>query len=104
MEKIGEVVTEVDDINQCISIILNTVKGSDPLRPLFGCDAFLFLDKPVNVAIPNIIKAIVEAVGIWEKRAVIRTVQHETAEDGLTFRIGWETQAGQQQTTTVQYG
>ena len=41
---IGAVVQGFDDVNQCISIILTTPKGSDYLRPTFGCDIWRFTD------------------------------------------------------------
>jgi len=35
---IGNVVMGVDDVDQCIAIILTTPKGTDVLRPTFGTD------------------------------------------------------------------
>ncbi len=44
------VVQQIADVGQCIRIILTTPKGSDPLRPAFGCDAGNFLDLPLDAA------------------------------------------------------
>ena len=65
---IGWVVKGVDDINQCIGIILTTPKGSDPLRPLFACDLWQSLDAPITVARPALVRDIVEALIRWEPR------------------------------------
>src|SRR6218665_2245196 len=78
----GELVQGVEDVLQCVDIILKTPKGSDPLRPLFGSDVYLHIDKPLNIAIPNTKKEIVESLGIWETRATVSSVTHETPESG----------------------
>ena len=62
------IVEGIDDIRQCIHIILTTVPGSDPLRPEFGSNVYKYLDQPLPVAKPQIIYAVTEAVGRWEKR------------------------------------
>ena len=36
----GKVVKGVDDVDQCIAIILTTPKGTDVLRPTFGTESF----------------------------------------------------------------
>jgi phage baseplate assembly protein W len=45
---IGTVAEGIDDIRQCIGIILTTTKGSDPFRPLFGSDIWQYIDTPIN--------------------------------------------------------
>ena len=50
LNKIGSVAEGVEDINQCIAIILLTQKGSDPLRPTFGSDIYKYIDYPINSA------------------------------------------------------
>ena len=57
IENQGEVKQGLDDIKQCVYIILMTQKLTDPLREDFGCGAFDYVDMPVNKAIPNIIKS-----------------------------------------------
>jgi phage baseplate assembly protein W len=71
---IGNVVQGVADINQCIGIILATPKGSDPLRPTFACDLWQWIDAPVNIARPNLVREIVEAITKWEPRARVLSV------------------------------
>lgn len=90
----GEVVEGLADISQCMFIILTTKKRSDPLRPLFGCDAFEFVDKPANIAIPNIKASIVEAIKIWEPRAKVISVTHIITDAAFTFKIFSVTEAG----------
>jgi len=77
-ERIGEVVEGISDIRQCIGTILKTTKGSDPLRPLFGSDIWQYVDKPVNTAAPNIAYEILDALGKWETRIIIKDLQYET--------------------------
>ena len=65
----------VDDINLCIENILITRKGTDILRPQFGCNHFDYIDQPSDVAIPNMVREIYSALVEWEKRIVIEKVQ-----------------------------
>ena len=82
---IGEVAEGVDDINQCISTILTTKKGSVPHRPTFGSDIYKYVDYPVNEAIPNIIREATDAIGLWETRTVkIEWTLNESRTKGIT--------------------
>lgn len=87
----GSVVLDLEDINQCIAIILATVKGSDPLRPEFGCDILRWIDKPVNQAIPNIIKEAVAAINLWEKRVVVIKANARIENFTIFVTIEWKT-------------
>lgn len=73
----GEIVEDLDDIEQCLIIVVTTPKGSDPHRPLFGCDAFKYIDNPSPSAVPDIIREIVDAIGLWEPRVKIVSVTPE---------------------------
>ncbi|MGI9158240.1 MAG: GPW/gp25 family protein, partial [Saprospiraceae bacterium] len=73
---ISQVVEGVDDINQCLAIITATKKGSDPFRPTFGSDIWDWIDRPLALALPNMKRAITEAVGTWEPRVVVTTIEH----------------------------
>jgi|SRR5215472_9706981 len=68
---IGLVVQGVADINQCISIILSTPPGTDPLRPTFACDLLSWLDKPLAVARSGISSAVITAIALWEPRVLV---------------------------------
>jgi len=87
--EIGEVVEGLEDINQCIRIILATPKGSDPHRPEFGSDIYRYIDYPVNEAIPNIIREAVDAINRWEKRIEIKKIKAEVDGSNIILKIEW---------------
>lgn len=68
INKPWELVQGFEAIKQCVFLILTTQPGTDPLRPLFGCGAFEYIDKPVNFAIPRMIKSISESLTKYEPR------------------------------------
>lgn len=89
---VGALAVGVEDIRQCIDIILRTIPGTDPFRPQFGCDAYKYADKPVNVAIPNIKSEIYQALSIWEPRIEVMTIAHDFEQYAqlafnITYRI-----------------
>lgn len=100
----GSVVESLDDINQCIKVILETPKGSRAHEPLFGSDVWQFLDQPLSEALPRIINAVIEAVEEWEPRAKLTSVVPVTTEAGsgkITLQLEWQLKdydAGTQQT------
>lgn len=97
----GEVVTGMGDIEQCIAIILTTRKGSIPHRPLFGCDAWRWLDAPANIAIPNIIREVVDCLELWEPRITVSGVSATiTAVGSATMTVNWQPLNGQLTTIT----
>ncbi len=102
---IGQVVQGVADINQCIGIILATPKGSDPLRPTFACDLWRWIDAPITVARPNLVREIVEAITKWEPRVrVLSVVIGLVGVSQLTITIVWQLKvdvSGQQQRLTL---
>src|SRR5580658_5770068 len=74
LNAMGQVVQGIDDIDQCIGIILTTPKGSDPLRPTFGADLWQYIDFPIAAAIPAIVLEVSEAIMIWEPRVKLLAV------------------------------
>jgi phage baseplate assembly protein W len=89
---VGLVAEGLEDIRQCLDICLRTTKGTDPLRPQFGSDIFQYVDKPLTVAIPNMIRAIIETVQIWEKRVALEKVKYQTRDTStvdffITYRL-----------------
>ena len=78
------VVQQIADVHQCIRIILTTPKGSDPLRPDFGCDAGNYLDLPLDAARPHIVRE-VRAALVWEPRIRV---------DGVAVSLGKEQSGG----------
>jgi hypothetical protein len=112
---IGRVVEGIDDVNQCIEIILTTPKGSDPLRPTFGADLWEYIDFPVSAAIAAIVREVTDAVTLWEPRVNVLEATAEPAEDApsqagahLRVTVRWELRLGgapsAEQATTVAIG
>lgn len=89
MNAIGEVAEGVDDINQCIAVILLTAKGSVPHRPTFGSNVHKYVDYPVNEAVPNIIRETTDAINEWEKRINLKSVQVEIIESQIKIKVEW---------------
>ncbi len=90
MNEIGQLAEGVDDINQCISIILKTKKGSVPHRPTFGSYIYKYIDYPVNFAKPNIVRETIDALLEWEKRIQVKTVSYEISESNVKIEIEWQ--------------
>lgn len=87
--EIGAVVEGIEDVNQCIRIILMTPKGSDPHRPEFGSDVWKYIDAPVKIAIPNIIRETIDAIRKWETRIDVKTVKAEIQESTVLIKVEW---------------
>jgi len=73
----GGIVTGYNDIHACIRRIILTPLGSVPTNPLKGCDLFPAIDKPPQIAIPLICRAVWDALSIWEPRIECDTVSAE---------------------------
>lgn len=104
---IGNVVEGLDDIEQCLAIILTTPPGSDPLRPIFACDLFQFIDQPISIALPAIVAAVFDAIELWEPRIVAENVSAQPGAVGqLLVSVTWRVNlpGSVPQTTTVTIG
>lgn len=86
---IGDVAEGVEDINQCIATILNTPKGSDPHRPTFGSNIYKYIDYPVNIAKPNIIRETIDAISEWETRVQVNSVIYSVEESNVKLKVQW---------------
>lgn len=86
-QTIGQIAEGIDDIRQCIGIILTNTKGSDPLRPLFGSDIWRFVDNPVNTAVANISAEIIDCIGKWEQRIRIKELVYNIAGNRIDFEL-----------------
>ena len=89
----GAIVGYLDDINQCLRVILATPKGSRAHEPLFGCDVWLYLDRPFTEAMPRIIAAVASAIEEWEPRVdLVRVVPvfNEAASGHVDLQIEWK--------------
>ena len=89
LNTIGSVAEGVDDINQCIAIILSTQKGSVPHRPTFGSDILKYVDYPINSAKANIIRETIDAINQWEIRITVNSVYVEINQAKITVKIEW---------------
>ena len=89
LNSIGEIAQGVDDINQCIAIILLTKKGTVPHRPTFGSDIYKYIDYPINEATPNIVREATDAITMWETRIKINSIKVEIEESNLTVKVEW---------------
>ena len=90
LNSIGSVAEGVEDINQCIAIILLTHKGSDPLRPTFGSDIYKYVDYPINNAKANIIRETVDSIEKWETRIKVNLVTVEINETQIKVKVEWK--------------
>lgn len=94
-DRLGELVTDIQDVDQCIRIILTAPKGSDPHRPLFGSNLHLYLDYPVNSARPNIVREAVNALREWEPRIeVVKVTVSLVDVAALACVVEWKFAAG----------
>lgn len=90
--EIGSVVEGVDDVDQCIRTIVLTPRGAVPHRPEFGCDAWSFLDRPIDAARPQLIREVSDAIADWEPRAELLSVVvdgQEGEDTSVIVRITW---------------
>ena len=95
MSGLGKIVTEIDDIRQCIDIIVRTRKGSSPFWPDFGCGIFDWLDQPMTQAAPRIVRDIETAIKRWETRVVIQDISYTLENDGkMIIKLYWSVASG----------
>lgn len=76
-----------DCIRQSWQIILNTIKGSDPLRQTFGSSLFDYIDKPLNVFEGDFYNTIIQDLENWEKRAKISQLKIKKSGESLYLYI-----------------
>ena len=89
LNTIGSVAEGIDDINQCIAIILTTSKGSVPHRPTFGSDIHKYVDYPVNEIVRKITRETIDAINLWETRITVNSVSVEINQERITVKIEW---------------
>ena len=82
--RIGGVVQGIADVEQCLGIIVTTPRGSDPLRPTFGADIWRYIDFPIDVALPAIVRELTSAITTWEPRVNLISVTAQPVNDGST--------------------
>lgn len=78
----------VEDVAQCVYIILTTVPGSDPLRPEFGCNLYQYIDRPVIEAQAMLIYEVTAAIARWETRIDVKKCSlSANGTDGRTIEL-----------------
>ena len=98
----ADVVENLDDLHQCIRIILGTPVGADPLRPDFGSNLRQYLDWPLDRARPHVVRESMEAIRRWESRLTVRRVIVEISDvSALRLRVQWAPSDGLQEETEV---
>lgn len=86
----GEVAQGIDDIAQCIGIILNTAPGSDLLRPSFGSALAEYLDQPLPLARAGLKKALTHDIERWEPRVKVVKIQADIADTAtVNVEVVW---------------
>lgn len=93
----GDILQDIADISQSIALILNTVPGSDPLRPDFGSYLFSYIDTPINAAASAIKKTVSFDVERWEPRIRVNRVEVTTSPDdiySLDITVVWQMLSG----------
>ncbi len=97
---IGQVVQGLADVEQCIAIIMTTPKGSDPLRPTFGADIWRYVDRPIDQALPAIVRELTAAITTWEPRVKVLSISAVPVLTGaqagaqISVSITWQLQLG----------
>lgn len=97
----GAVVEGLADIAQCIRVILETPLGSDPHRPTFGSNLYLYLDWPQNRVTPHLVREAYAALAQWEPRIGLISVEVAFGEGSVTLDIEWSGAGGLVATTAV---
>lgn len=98
------VVQGLDDISQCVQIILLTPLGSDPHRPDFGSNLHLYLDWPQNRIVPHLVREAYAAILKWEPRIGGIEVAVSFDQAAVIVSIQWIGAAGDIGTAAVTLG
>lgn len=86
----ADVVEGLDDIDQCIRVILTTPVGSVPHNVGFGSNMYLYLDLPANQARPKIVREVFYALNRWEPRIQVKKAEiSESAPGNLSVKVYW---------------
>ena len=102
LDQPGDVVADLDDISQCIRVILTTPKGTDPLRPEFACDLWRYIDYPIDRATPHIVREAWDAIETFEPRIELINITPRLGDEPsqIVVSIVWRLRDQDQQSTT----
>jgi len=94
VDGLGEIVNGLGDLEQAISTIVLTEKGSVPLQPEKCCRLMPYIDRRPDYAIPYITREIFDAIRIWEPRVVVERVAITRVDfDHWRFPVFWRAAA-----------
>lgn len=79
----GGVVTEVEDVEQCIGTICGCEKGTVVYNPNLGLPLKQFMDRPVNEVIPQMRQIIKIELESQEPRITVDSVSFRADENGF---------------------
>lgn len=107
-----EMVSDHEEINQAIRIILETAQGERVMRPEFGSRLHELVFAPINEETMALARLYVEdALAIWEPRITVKEIQvfgpfqdalnYKTAPGSLTIEIQYEIKLTADQRTLV---
>ena len=102
LDQPGDVVADLDDISQCIRVILTTPKGTDPLRPEFACDLWRYIDYPIDRATPHIVREAWDALATFEPRVELIRITPRLGDEPsqIVVAIVWRLRDQDRQSTT----
>ena len=78
--------TVVDEVLQNVRVIVSTIRGEVPLDRSFGIDGNL-VDLPINRAKAKLTNEIIQAVRVYEPRAIIKKVGFQGEQTGKLMPI-----------------
>lgn len=79
---VGEIVTDLDDIEQCYDTIFNTVKGEIPFQPNIGTNIIEAVGRKPKEALQIAKTIILKEFAIQEPRAKIVSISSSFDENG----------------------
>lgn len=82
----GEIITDLADISQSLENLWRTPKGSDILRPDYGCELWQYIDYPVDLAALYMIRELVLATRKWEPRVIIQRITPDIEISHIRFK------------------
>lgn len=94
---VGEVVTELEDIEQCYEVIFKTRKGSVVLNPNLGWNFLDYLDIPLNLVEHKMRTSLLKELNYQEPRAkaVNAIFNYKNAQSGkLSVKVTYQYQNG----------
>jgi phage baseplate assembly protein W len=94
-DKLGDIVENMAQLEQCIIMLLMTPKDCVPHMD-YGTDLYELIDKPINFVANKIRQEVIRTLKI-ETRVVVKKVEvfvSEKSNSRLKLSIDWETQNG----------